>query len=97
MDARSGVQRFLILPALAGRLTAADIEQAIHIACEKSPSAAIDSGQVAFMVAHRGANEAVAIGFGKGCRWLAMIRRDEGQEVFGQICSELRQITEELK
>lgn len=89
MDARSGVQTFLALPVLQGRLTAEDIEKAIQIASEKSPSGAIRAGQVAFIIAHGSSGQMAALAFGKGCRWLAMVRRDEGQEAFEKAAEEL--------
>ena len=89
MDARTGVEFFLFLPAAQGRLTGEDIGMAIKIASSKSPSSAIDAGQVVFMLAHQELGQWAALSFGKGCRWLAMVRRDEGRESFEKLSQEL--------
>ena len=89
MDARGGVQIFLSLPAAQGRIEAADIEKAIEIASSKSPSASFDVAGLHARI--KGLDQMTGLVFAKGVRWLAMIRRDEGQEVFEKACAELRQ------
>lgn len=55
----------------------------IGIAREKSPSAAFDLALIAAQV--RGITGLEAIAVAKATRWLAMIRRDHGVQVFEQV------------
>ena len=92
MDAKRGVDGFLVFPFQQGLLTKDDLEKAIEIASEKSPSAAIHAGYLAYSIAHPDSRSVWAgENFGKGVRWLSIIRRDEGQEAFDKACAELRQ------
>ena len=55
-------------------------EKCVEIARDKSPSAAFDLASRVAMLA--GMSQIEALGIAKATRWLAMIRRDHGQEVF---------------
>lgn len=93
MDAKRGVETFLTFPISQGLLTKDDLEKAIEIASEKSPSSAITAGQLAYRIAHPECRSTLAVeNYGKGVRWLAIIRRDEGQEAFKKAFTELRQL-----
>ena len=67
-----------------------DLEEAIRIASKKSPSGAINEAQRYYILRHGSAVLNGYLGFAKGTRWLAMIRRDEGEQVFFQKADELR-------
>lgn len=69
-----------------------DLEEAIRIASVKSPSSAFDAGQRYYIVKHGSAVLNGYLGFAKGARWLAMIRRDEGQAAFEVKVKELWQL-----
>lgn len=83
MEAHEGVQ-FLaqLLQSPQNQMTAADLEEAIRLAGQYSPSSAIDRAGRHYRVAHPSAGQMEALTFGKGVRWLAMVRRDEGQIPF---------------
>ena len=55
----------------------------VDIARMKSPSAAFDLALIAAQVHGIAGMEAVAVA--KATRWLAMIRRDHGEQVFEQV------------
>lgn len=90
MTAQQGMRRFLFAGKTLGQLTATDIELAIEIAARKNPSAAVKEAQRQWIFCHPEHRD-WAMGFGKGVRWLALIRRDEGQVAFEVVCEELRQ------
>lgn len=78
MNAEQGVQ-FLIALIAGKYITPADLEKAIEIAAAKSPSAAFDcAGQYCVMAGKR----EYSLAFAKGTRWLAVLRRDQGQSAF---------------
>lgn len=62
-------------------------KQCVCIAREKSPSAAFDRGFNAAMIA--GSNQREALAIGKATRWLAVIRRDYGNEKFEDVAKTL--------
>lgn len=64
------------------------LEEAIHIASIKSPSSAFTEGQRCYQ--RFAFNQMEALTFGKGIRWLAIVRRDEGDKEFQEACEELR-------
>mgnify|MGYP001583388539 CR=1 FL=1 len=94
MEARDGVQ-FLsqLLQSPQYAMTADDMEEAIVLAARCSPSSAIDRGMRLYRVAHPSAGQMEALAYGKGGRWVAIIRRDEGQEAFEAECAKLRRIS----
>lgn len=58
-------------------------DQCIAIAREKSPSAAFDlATRVAFIA---GTGQMEALGIAKATRWLAVIRRDHGNDKFNEV------------
>lgn len=89
MTARDGVRAFLFVGKALGQLTADDVELAIEIARVKNPSSAFSRAAHGWRLRHPGTLGET--GFAKGVRWLAMIRRDEGQTAFLAVCEELRQ------
>lgn len=89
MNSQTGVFVFLVTPAQRGELTEEDIEKAIEIAGSKSPSG---SKQLATIHATlRGLGQWKALNYFKGVRWLAIIRRDEGDAAFQEKVAELRE------
>lgn len=91
MDAQTGVG-FLKLLVAQELADAEDIAKAIEIAKAKSPSASFDAAGRAFAIRHGGAVSNGYLAFAKGTRWLAMVRRDEGQAAFDKAADELRQL-----
>ena len=91
MDAQTGVL-FLSLLVQQEKATEGDIEKAIEIAGSKSPSASFKVAQRYFVLQHGTSVQDGYLGFAKGTRWLAIIRRDEGQEAFESKASELREL-----
>lgn len=65
------------------RLTDSARTEFVQIARTKSPSAAFDLAQVAAQVHGIAGMEAIAVA--KATRWLAMIRRDHGDQVYEQV------------
>jgi len=88
MDAQTGVQ-FLLLLRQAGKADQQDLEKAVEIAGSKSPSRAIKDAQMHHYL--RYGDQMRALTFGKGTRWLAIIRRDEGDAAFQEKVAELRE------
>lgn len=68
-----------------------DLEKAILIASKKSPSGAFDAGREYYQMRHGSFAEG-HVGFAKGTRWLAVIRRSQGQAVFDAAVALLRQV-----
>lgn len=62
-------------------------EECISIARDKSPSAAFDLASIA--ARKHSIGDVRAIGVAKATRWLAMIRRDHGDEIFNQAAGTL--------
>ena len=93
MDAQTG-SNFLAILFVQDQfpMNGDDLEEAIRIASVKSPSAAFDAGQRYYILKHGSAVLDGYLGFAKGVRWLAMIRRDEGRVAFETRVSELRQL-----
>ena len=58
-------------------------EKCVEIARTKSPSAAFDLGYEVAILA--GMSQIEALGIAKATRWLAVIRRDYGQEKFEEM------------
>lgn len=67
-----------------------DLEEAIRLAGEYSPSAVFHRAAQYFASKHGETRS--HLGFAKGTRWLAMIRRDEGREAFCRKADELRRL-----
>lgn len=80
MDAKTGIT-FLTHLRMQGVISSEDIEKAVEIASTKSPSRAIKDGQAHAYRQNLG-GQVQQITFGKGTRWLAMLRRDSGNEIF---------------
>ena len=65
--------------------------ECISIAREKSPSSAFD---LASLAAHKhGVDGMKAIGAAKATRWLAVIRRDHGEDIFNEAARTLAKPT----
>ena len=93
MDAHTGTN-FLAILFLNDQypMDGDDVEEAIRIAGKKSPSGAINEAQRYYILRHGSAVSDGYLGFAKGTRWLAMIRRDEGKVAFEKKVVELRQL-----
>lgn len=92
MDAQNGIG-FLKMLIRIGGADVDDIEEAIKIASEKSPSASFKVAGRYFFAKHGQDDPASeCFAFAKGTRWLAMIRRDEGATSFQKAVAELRQM-----
>lgn len=93
MDAQRG-SNFLAILLLNDEIpmNGDDLEEAIQIAGSKSPSSAFGAAQRYYIVKHGSAVLNGYLGFAKGARWLAMIRRDEGQKAFEVKVNEMRQL-----
>ena len=89
MDAQTGVQ-FLLLLKQVGKADQQDLEEAVKIAELKSPSRAIKDAQMYHYLRY-GDQMSASLTFGKGCRWLAIIRRDEGNAAFRARVAELKE------
>lgn len=89
MTAQEGVRALLFVGKALGQLSADDVELAIKIARVKNPSSAYSRAAHGWHLRHPGSLGET--GFAKGTRWLAIIRRDEGQTAFVVVCEELRQ------
>ena len=90
MDAQTG-KGFLTLLLNQRLMGKDDLEEAIKIASEKSPTGAFRSAGIYFVGKHGTGIYNGYLAFQKGTRWLAMIRRDEGQAAFDAAVAELRQ------
>lgn len=94
MDARTGARTLVLLLAnYRGPTDAADFEKAIGIAREKSPSAAFDAAMKYYQSRHGATAQMQALGFAKSTRWLAVLRRKEGDKAFSDVVAELRKAT----
>lgn len=93
MDARSGI-KFLAVLLSDSRypMDAGDLEEAVRIASNKSPSAAFGMAQRYYASRHGSNVHDGYLGFAKGTRWLAVLRRDEGQAAFDAAVAELREV-----
>lgn len=93
MDAQRG-SNFLAILFLQDQypMNRDDLDEAIRIASVKLPSSAFDVAQRYYIVKHGSAVLNGYLGFAKGTRWLAMIRRDGGRKAFEQKVNELRQV-----
>lgn len=80
MDARTG-SAWLTNLRVAGVIEPLDVIEAIMIASRKSPSRAIKDGQ-AYAYRNRKGDQMQQLTFGKAVRWLAMLRCEEGDEMF---------------
>jgi hypothetical protein len=73
-------------------MDADDLEEAAKIAREKSPSVAFGAARRYYIMQHGWAVSCGYPAFAKGTRWLAMIRRDEGQQSFEAVVEALRRV-----
>ena len=92
MEAKDGIG-FLIQLLLdtAYPMDREDLEEAIRIAGSKSPSASFGVAQRHYVIRHGSGVHDGYLGFAKGTRWLAMVRRDEGDEAFQVAVTRLRE------
>lgn len=88
MEAHQGFRVFFGRLLASGKMTAEQLKTAIRIAATKAPSAAFDAPTRSHEFLGLGVMEKMALQ--KGCRWLALIRRDEGDAAFNRACDELR-------
>lgn len=86
MNAENGVQ-FLIALITREYITLEDLKKAIEIAATKSPSAAFRRASEYCVLAGK---REYYLAFAKGTRWLAMLRRDQGQQAFEAEVAKLR-------
>lgn len=89
MDARTGIN-FLRLLLTQGLMDDADLEEAIRIAGEKSPTGSFKAGQLYFIGKHGMNTSDGYLAFAKGTRWLAVLRRDDGQKTYDGAVEDLR-------
>jgi len=89
MEAKDGVG-FLAFLISVGRMTYRDLKEVIRIAEENSPSSAFDRAARHYGIHYGIVSEQRA--FAKGVRWLAMIRRDDGQDAFQKAADNLREV-----
>ena len=68
------------------RLSEEEAAQGIKIASSSAPSSAFKEAQAAFF----GQSAMAAINYGKAVRWLAVLRRDEGEAAFLAAADEIR-------
>ena len=88
MDAKTGVQQFLLGLLTQKKMDSSDLEKAIEIARTKSPSAAFDkAGEYCRFYK---SNPEWKLGFAKGTRWVAMVRRELGEQGFEMYLENLR-------
>lgn|GEM_PF-2351283 len=88
MDAQTGKQFLINLLASDYPMDITDLEKAIEIAKEKNPTGAFkEAGRYYYM---KYSNTIGQLSFSKGTRWLAMIRRQNGEQAFKQACTDLR-------
>ena len=80
MDAKNGIQQFLIGLFTAEKIDRQDIERAIEIAKKFSPSAAFSQAKL-YCRLYKG-SPIWDLGFAKGVRWLAILRRDSTPSEF---------------
>lgn len=71
-------------------LAAKHLREAIRIASTCEPSSAIKQGKRYYRM--HCINQMHVLAFGKGTRWLAMIRRDKGQKAFEAAVQELKMV-----
>lgn len=92
MKATEGI-RFLelLLANPSSGMTAEDLEEAIRLAGGYSPSASFSRASQHWVL-KRGRGGFFYLGFAKGTRWLAMIRRDEGIDAFNAAADQLRNV-----
>jgi hypothetical protein len=88
MDAQEGVI-FLLRLNQAGKADRDDLEKAIQLAGSNSPARAIKEAKLYYRTKYGG--EWDALSFGKGVRWLAIIRRGEGAAAFQKKAAELKE------
>lgn len=92
MTASQGVELFLLRPARARQLSVGAAEEAIEIASTYEPNSAINRAEQ-WWRANESANPMGALGYGKGVRWLAILRRDGEMEKFTATCRQLLLLT----
>lgn len=98
MDARNGMQFLIALFCFPeSKMDLEDLEEAIRIASTKSPSGSFDAAQRYYIMRHGSSVHAGYLAFAKGTRWLAMVRRDEGQQAFEAATEELRAQARQLR
>ena len=90
MKSCDGIRKFLDGLISRSEMTADDLEKAIQITGNYSPSSAFKRAREYWRISHLSTNSMCALAFAKGVRWLAMLRRDEGQEAFETECERLR-------
>lgn len=83
MEAEQGAN-FLLLILFDGcyPMDGSDLEEAIRVAGEQSVKRAFKDAQQHYKLRHGSSDLNGSLGFAKGIRWLAMIRRDEGTVAF---------------
>ena len=84
MDAQTG-SNFLLQLLLNDQfpMDGSDLEEAVKIAGEKMPKSAFNEARRLYKMRHGDSDLNGSLGFAKGARWLAVIRRDEGKAAFG--------------
>ena len=94
MNAENGSQFLaMLLGSDEFPMDADDLEEAIKIASKKSPSGAFDAAQRYYITRHGSAVLDGYLAFAKGTRWLAVIRRNQGQAAFDAAVALLRKVT----
>ena len=93
MEAQDGIQ-FLILLLKDQRypMDTQDLEAAIKIASRRQPTGAFKEAARHYAARHGSCVASGYLGFAKGTRWLAVLRRDEGEQAFEEICQKLKEV-----
>ena len=91
MDAQAGIQFLSLLLSSSGHpMDETDLEKAIEIASRREPTGAFKEAGFHYCRRHGMSVDNGYLAFQKGTRWLAMVRRDEGDKKFQQACESLR-------
>lgn len=83
MEAQAGVQFLsLLFSSPKHPMDKTDMEKAIEIAGRREPTGAFKEASFYYCRSHGMSVDNGYLAFQKGTRWLAMVRRDEGDEKF---------------
>ena len=82
MRARDGMQFLLSFPR-------EERQKAIDLAGGYAPSSAFRQAGMFYVLAHPDRGGHWELAFAKGARWLAVLRRDEGEEAFREASQEI--------
>ena len=87
MDAKTGVQQFLLGLLTQKKMDSSDFDKAVEIAKTCSPSKSFDEAGKYFALKY---DKFYALGFAKGTRWLTKLRQELGEQGFEMYLENLR-------